>query len=435
MPFFAQYCRRSACSIIRSSRIRCSRAFSTLSVNNINNSNDTSEQSFEASNSYQKHLNSEGTPMNLPDTNPMEILSRVFGSNKHAVLQHRELITCLANGDETGAVEVAAILARTIKKAIASSETPNGSTDKDLPVVDNDAIEATSEKLASFLKNKTSASGDLPPGGLDSSDRMEPWSSPDALRLIVVETLFETEAEDSEEERTANEDLAMEVLDRYLVEEADKWRAQKNQIASVVLHAAKSCGVTPLDLHACENSMLRFRQTGELNPMKHVNLVIRGEIPSALDARNPERSKLLEKEIERDMERLKTQMNAQGNPLNALEEKMALYELRRSKTVMRYSVGIHHDLRKAFDTSKAVRKIMSLHSSSGAQISKEVNTNGSEFFISHAIKMLNEPEEYNSSTKTNSMYFTDELSISLLESPVIPFTFMLKCCLWFDVPK
>lgn len=391
-------------------------------------------------------LNSEEVPLKRPHpTNPMEVLSRIFSVNKRAVMQHHELISCLACGDEDASAEVAAILARTVKKELSArsvSRNVNSSTNGDLPTVGKDTLEEVTEKLASELRgNDQSGSDDASVGEMSNAKQPELWTSPDALRLVVIETLFETEEDAVEKGELLrsvvgsppkSKDLAMEILDRYLSEEGDKWRAQKHQIASVVLHAAKSCGITPLDLHACETTMLHFRSRDELNPMKHVNLVIRGEVPSTLDSRNPERTELLEKEIERELESLKVQMSAQGYPLSPLEEKMALYELRRSKTVMRYSVGIHHDLQKAFDTSKTVKKIISFDSSSG--VDKGMNTkNGSEFFVSHAIQMLNEPDEYNSFRKANSMRFKDDHDISLLETPVIPFTFMLKCCLWFDV--
>lgn len=415
----------------------------------------------------EKHLSEPIPPVKC--ANPMEILHQIFHRNKQAVLQHRELLICLAEGDVDGAGATAAALTRTIKKSLLETVKPADSMAESsaLPEClfrrpDDDALRVTTDKIAdTLMKNNSNPIHDENLEKCKNSAPDEdsvhaipaaaaPWNVVSSLRAVVLETLFETvDPEDPMDSSMAHSrgwgaghssptstgyvSRAEEILNQYLSEEGEKWKEQKHLIASILLDLVKSMELTPLDLHACEETepvgeLNRIKKEAPLNPLKHANLVVRGELPDfGVNGNRNESAMVIETECQKELEELKKKIVSNGAaPMTPVEEEMALYELRRCKTVIRYSVGIHRDLQRAFNKSKNVSRFIEQNHKNSCQ----PLPTGAEYFVSQAIHLLNSDahKEILHRIKGNKT----ESSISI-ETPVIPFTFMLKCCLWFEV--
>lgn len=397
--------------------------------------------------------------------NPMEVLHGVFQNSPKALHQHRELMICLAEGDVDGAKFTAAALARTINQFILPPSEKSIPKEKGLDEREKAIFEKSSEEMLRVGIEKIESS--IPGSTLNSlnDETLEkvknvsyseaqmrataPWNSTTSLRAVVLETLFETADTEVEVPSSSTpmnawgavsspltiasgKTQAEGILNQYLSEEEQRWKNQKHLIVSVVLELAKSVGLTPLDLHACEKSAPRGdsvlpKKEDSFNPLAHANFVIRGEIPDWKDSQISEKVGQFDKECQKELETIKERILADGGePIKPEEEEMALYELRRTKTVIRYTVGIHRDLQTAFNTSKNVKQFLHLRYAN----SIEPIPSGAEYFASQAIRLLNS-DSYKEILHKISVD-TLEPSISV-ETPVIPFTFMLKCCLWFEL--
>lgn len=422
---------------------------------------------------------SSGLFSSAKNENPMELLHKIFQSNKQAVVQHRELLICLAEGDIDGAGATAAALARSVKQSLTSASKSPPPQQEESPLADTpfrkpdaEILGVTTDKIAETLikwksnamnggsvdmmqrsSTATTASTTSSSTSKSHGDSMQasvaPWNTVASLRAVVLETLFETVdtgdsvgsscaqgrlPKESHSPLIYKEDRAQaeKVLNQYLSEEGEKWKMQKHLIVSILLDLAKSMGLTPLDLHACEETgtsafSSATKKETSLNPLKHTNLVVRGEMPDWIDIGVNGKEALVERECQKELNALKEQILLSGGiPMKPAEEEMALYELRRTKTVLRYSVGIHRDLQHAFNKSENVKQfIQRTHRKTADPL-----PSGAQYFVSQAIQLLNSDSHKKFIHRTNTKQMGSSISI---ETPVIPFTFMLKCCLWFEL--
>ncbi|KPA80058.1 putative mitochondrial hypothetical protein [Leptomonas pyrrhocoris] len=292
------------------------------------------------------------------------------------------------------------------------------------------------------------------------------WRDPRCLCVTVLESAFETDVPDGEAQGSlsaagnraaVHEAEQMRILETYLEKEGTRWKAQKAAIAKIVLEVARALKIAPEDLQATEgvtstssmthnveererrNSSNTGSSSGRrLNVLRHSNLVVRGEIPpaAATSATAP-----AEKDgVEAQLAALTERMKDLGTPLTREEVRMARYELQMSQSKMRYVVGIHTELQHALDHSESVRqalrkRVADMGPKSAGAASPPFLATGSQLFMEELIRALNEGVEAFSTKATEQkmpLSVEDVRAREVAESPVLPFTFMLKCCLWFD---
>lgn len=396
-------------------------------------------------------------------SNPMETLSYVFHVHPSALRLHRELTISLAKGDAQEAADLASALAETVTRVIVaekqkqqaakestSEETAPAPSSKDeLPEVTPEdlasALGKVQEKVEENAVRDLFASGTQPSpspsarsaagatvdgAGAPRSEKF--WELPEHLCITLVDTGFQLTVSEDADLLTAEGVKAMEeekehmqVMETYLEKEKEKWKAQRNAVLAVALAVAKRLGITPQDLHAAEASTDRPRRTesARFSPFQHCNLIIRGEAPS-LTGQSDEAVKAA---VEGELEQLKTLMARNNNPLTPLDERLAYYELLMSRTRMRYVVGLHKDLQLALDNSE---KLNALRSERG------VTGDGSSFFVGEVIRELNQTEkDVEEAVKSGEIHSVERVEqAAVISRPLLPYTFVLNCCLWFDVP-
>ncbi|KEG09659.1 hypothetical protein DQ04_04851010 [Trypanosoma grayi] len=394
---------------------------------------------------------------------PMATLTGVFRSHPSALRLHRELTICIANGDAEGAADVASVLAQTVRRVVQQSKEDADTTGKNttpdlsigassstsgeyVPEVGPDDIELSVEQTRRSMLAKNgdkAAEAFIEDCGRSAcgaeiespvSVELPFWKQPSALRVTLLETAFEmtlpngdhvenplnslsAQAEQHEKER-------MSLLDEYLTREKARWEAQKKGIGRVLLSTAQRLGITPEDLHSAlhEGGNTRaVNHDGRLHVLKHCNLIVRGEAPEMME--------LLEKGANGDVgavaaeefEVLVRRMESSGAPLSPSEKEMALFELVMTKSKMRYVVGLHRELQLALDGSEPLRKLASQN---------VVSSSGSEVFVQKAIEALNKVAPNGTETRAEEVELIEAVS-----TPVLPFTFMLKMCFWFDTTR
>ncbi|TPP42290.1 hypothetical protein CGC20_29160 [Leishmania donovani] len=399
---------------------------------------------------------------------PMELLTRVFQRHPPALRLHRELTIALADGDSARAADLASVLATTVQRVVAAEEAdssdaatpPEGpaSTEhfsqSDIPVAGLEDVEEAVEKTRQALLHEATvqvSSGvarDTGGGAVSSApaaaERSLPfWRDPERLCVTVLESTFETEVLGGESQDTLtpagnraaeHEAEQVRILDAYLDKEDARWKAQKAAIAKIVLDVTRSLGLTPEDLQAFEGISASAgagaaAAVGErkLNVLRHSNLVIRGEMPSA--PLSNAASERVSEGVEAELRALEERMSSLGQPLTPSEVRMARYELQMSKSKMRYVVGVHKELQLALDHSAALRA--SLREKSTAEVTFST---GAEVFMAEVIRALNEGADAYSANVTAAgaqLTVSNVKAREAVESPVLPFTFMLKCSLWF----
>ncbi|CCW67009.1 unnamed protein product [Phytomonas sp. Hart1] len=407
-------------------------------------------------------------------SNPMQFLTRVFQTHPTALCLHRQLTIALANGDAEGAADLASILAQTIRR-VHHDEKPNLSP---VPSMESGRQAGTSFEQAEALPPPSpddlneamgAAEGELKrqfllhdlqqsqrhPTGLDPNIRSSSrprqlfWRSPNSLCITTIESIYEAAApKDGEDsplttagDRTiVKEGQEMAILDQYLTKNASQLAAQKEALTKTVLEVAQALGLTPEDLHAAEGASLDDRltqtysprqahDTSSLNALRHCNLVIRAEAPDMeIEKDNSE----FYAKVSEEVSILKKRICESGAPFSDIEEKMATYELMMVHTTMRYVVGIHRDMQVALDHSAEVEKCMQ---KSGADTKK-----GSSFFIQKVMQALHiAPDQFTNleGDVTGAAQPSVEQfeRTKVIQRPVIPYTYMLKCCLWFNIPS
>ncbi|RNF05147.1 hypothetical protein TraAM80_04707 [Trypanosoma rangeli] len=397
---------------------------------------------------------------------PMTTLTDVFKAHPSALRLHRELTICLSNGEAKRAADLASVLAETVKRVckqmregteektegtplstpVGPSETTAANDVKEyaLPVGPED-IEFSTEATRRYVLDKHSddsaeafikaerehpRSGD---SGIPVCGNPPFWKQPSALRVTLLETSFEmtlTDGEDAENplcprstEVEEHEKNRMALLDEYLTREKKRWELQKGAIGRAVLTTAQTLGLTPEHLHSAlgEKSGTTHiaGQDGRFSVLKHCNLIIRGEAPE-VELMAKEAAGRVRAAAEEELEVLASRMERRGLPLTPQERELALFELVLTKSKMRYVVGLHRELQVALDACEALRR----------EASQQRIFSGSEFFTQKVVEKLNKVAPDDSETSAEDV----EL-IEILSAPVLPFTFMLKMCLWFDVPR
>lgn len=396
-------------------------------------------------------------PAPAQQRNPMELLHGVFQAHPSALRLHRELMISLAAGNAEEAADIASALAQTVKRVTAEPQERGANTEpvsaagildegvapSEVPPASADDLdEAVAAAKRAVLHGKAGGDGLSDPAASTGTDKApraadEFWRSPSELCVTLLESAFETEAPDDGAEAgalteagdraLAHEQQQMAVLDDYLTREADRWKQQKNAIAKAILDVARGVGLTPIDLHAAEGG---GGADGRLNALRHANVVVRGEVPPSAAAGSPGSG---DDAVEEGLAALKKRMVAlHGRHLSREEEVMARYELLLAGSKMRYVVGLHRELQLAVDESEAVRRAQT-----AAATRAQPLVSGSQFFIQRVMEELHRLPE-----TVDADYHAGTLSASVarvqlaesLSQPVLPFTFMLRCCLWFAVP-
>ncbi|RNF03639.1 uncharacterized protein Tco025E_08181 [Trypanosoma conorhini] len=393
---------------------------------------------------------------------PMATLTAVFRTHPSALRLHRELTICLAQGESERAADLASVLAETVKRVCnqmeqgtveraksasfstrtdsSEAEGGDGATEYVPPMGPGDiefSMEATRRRVlgtnaaAAFIKGE---SEDPPSGdaGASACDKPPFWRQPSALRVTLLEASFEmtlAEGDDAENPLSPrgtgveeHEKEKMALLDEYLTREKKRWELQKGAIGRAVLMTAQQLGITPEDLHIAleeKNGTKHFsNRDGCLRVLKHCNLIIRGEAPE-VELMAEEADGGVRAAAEEELEVLVSRMQALGSPLTPEEREMARFELILTKSKMRYVVGLHRELQMALDASEALRR----------EASQQQVFSGSGFFTQKVVERLNKVAPDGSETGAEDVELIETLS-----APVLPFTFMLKMCLWFDVP-
>ncbi|CAJ1036012.1 hypothetical protein, conserved [Leishmania lindenbergi] len=409
-----------------------------------------------------------GKANNQPLQHPMELLSSVFQHHPSALRLHRELTIALADGDSARAADLASVLASTVQRVVAAQEagpsdvaaSPKGSENakhvyqSDIPRAGLEDIEEAVEKTRQSLLHQatvlkgTSVVSDavadaVPPGPTSAERPLSFWRDPEQLCVTVLESTFETEVLGGESQDTLtpagnraaeHEAEQVRILDAYLEKEAARWKAQKAAIAKIVLDVARALRLTPEDLQSFEGTFASASesaaaQAGErkLNVLRHSNLVIRGEMPSSASPTSS--SETLTVGVAAELRALEERMSSLGQPLTPSELCMARYEIQMRKSKMRYVVGVHKELQLALDHSAALQRLLTQKRTPEVTFST-----GMEVFMAEVIRALNEGADAYSASVTaagTQLTVNDINAREAVETPVLPFTFMLKCSLWF----
>lgn len=375
----------------------------------------------------------------------------VFQSHPSALGLHRALMTALAAGNAEEAADTASALAKTVKRVLArhkekrTSDGGDADTEEEAaqlpPISQEDVAGVVDATQRAVLRGHTSDCGPsvaAVPSEAREGDRSF-WLSPESLCVTLLESAFETElpedgaAESADLTEAGNralvhEERQLSYLDECLGREQERWKAQKNAIAKTVLDVARSLGLTPIDLHAAERESHPGTQ-GKLNALHHVNVVVRGEVPSFGDAASADSA--LSQKLEEEVTVLKERMASRyGKVLTREEEAMARYELMLANTTMRYVVGLHREVQLALEQSTAVTRA---REAAAKEPGGDVSATNVAFFLQKVMEALHrQPSPGREAGQTGG---TSEVAEGLLTKPVLPFTFMLKCCLWFAVPE
>ncbi|KAG5465447.1 hypothetical protein CUR178_00150 [Leishmania enriettii] len=410
---------------------------------------------------------SDGVANRRPSWHPMEVLSSVFQRHPSALRLHRELTIALADGDAARAGDLASVLATAVQRVVAAQEAESSGvagsfkgpesakqiSQGDIPVAGVEDVEEAMEKTRQALLHETTLQisdvgmdacvGALSPATAVAGRCLPFWRDPDRLCVTVLESTFETEVPDGESQDTLTpagnraaerEAEQVRILDAYLEKEGARWKAQKAAIAKIVLDVTSSLGLTPEDLQSAEGIVASAgagvaAAVGDrkLNVLRHSNLVIRGEIPSP-----PSSGSAVEgvgETVAAELRALEERMASLGQPLTPSEVCMARYELQMRKARMRYVVGVHKELQLALDHSPALRSSLM-----GRSTPEVTFSTGTEVFMAEVIRSLNEgADAYTARLTAAGAQLTvgGVKAREAAESPVLPFTFMLKCSLWF----
>ncbi|CUG89072.1 GPI-anchored surface protein, putative [Bodo saltans] len=353
---------------------------------------------------------------------PLILLDQVFRSDASARSLHKELLRAIASGNSEESSEIAAALASIVKRRSAPSDTPPTPSatpvsiplqQPELPPVTESSIGFALDKVADVVasQNATNQASKQPP---TSSIELSaaPWNSSKHLTVTILETSFEV----SEEDEGAMEEHER-ILDQYLRDESERWKAQKHAIAHAVLEAARRCGVTPLTLQDSDESssssplptLATPPSTGTMNVLKHCNVVVRGEVPEVTSSTSGDVMDACREELAA-LEKRYTERGAA--PMSTHEKQIALMELVMSRTTVRYSVGLKKDLSSSLDRSVTVGKDASSLATA-------------ERFHQNVIEALN-------SLGIEDRAGEERAARQLLSQPVLPYSFMIKLCLWYD---
>lgn len=341
----------------------------------------------------------------------MKFLDSYMKNHKHALSLHRTLMLALAQGNAEEASEVAGALASAIRRHRQSLEDPqaphSGSTSQptaDLPPFNIDAVEPAMQRtIEGVVPSSSSSNSDTVRSSRDNGEDLKaPWNSSANLTITLLESSYETTAPDEEgdgEGQQHKEERDLALLDEYLLKEAARWKAQKHAVAKAVLEAARRVGITPLQLHAGEGAA-SSSSSSSLNPLRHCNVIIRGEVP---DPDGPD--------IDTELQELEVHLQTK---LDDKARDIARMELLLSRRYVRYVVGLHRTLSTAIDAAAPEA------SSTGTD--GDASLPPTKALTDEIMRVLNQVPSG-----------AEDVVHTTIAVPVIPFTFMLKLCLWYEV--
>lgn len=290
-----------------------------------------------------------------------------------AVRMHKELLLSLAKGDAETSSDVAALLAKRIKNAALSGLQEPPATPPSEPIpYSMESLDGATQTLSRVIE-----------GGLDKPAAAISQNSPitKELTVTIIDSNFELAA--AGEDDTVAEERDMKVLSQYLEADTAAWKAQKRAIARTLLEAARSSGISVEELlqsDVANGSAIPSR----FIPYRECNVVVRCEVPPA---------NVDEGAIEAQLAPLRSQPG-----WSAIAEDIARKEIELGHTSMRYKVGLHFSLESALGEDKC------------------------RHFVTSTMQALNSPSE------SGDVFST-------LTVPTMPFTYMLRLCLWVQDPQ
>lgn len=325
-----------------------------------------------------------GPPGGLPPNHPMAKFNTLLTTNKGAAVLYKELLTSITSGDVDGSREVAALLAQHALKMNEGKVTPPAPAADDAaaptpsrPASLEDAIPFSDDSIL-HAAEKLRAAGHDDEGGVGQVSA--PQADSDALRIIIIDSNFEMEEDDDVEGKIS--DTQMAVLDEYLRTDEASWKTQKRAISAKVLEAAKEVGISPAILVASPDIAKKAGESTTMSPFKECNVVVRCEVPTKLADGGADAAITA---------RLKEMREAGGSEWTDEADAIARREMELSTMSVRYKVGIHNSLESALGHDLCAK------------------------FVEGAMKRLNDSED------------------SILSQPTMPFTFLMRTCLWFDL--
>lgn len=323
-------------------------------------------------------------PPTLPPSHPMAKFNTLLTSNQGAAALYRELLTCITSGDAEASKEIAALLAQHAQKLnertaalVEGAEVPVPPSSR--PPNLEDAVPFSDDSILHAAEKLQSSEG----GPVFDSIVDPLMEQSDALRIIIIDSNFELEEDDNEDGKASTDQLA--VLDEYLRTDDGRWKEQKRAVSQRVLEAAREAGVTPALLVASPSSNAgRGRTDGSMSPFKECNVVVRCEVPPKTS--DAEAAAAIESKL-RDLRE-----SADGE-WSGEADALARREMELSLESVRYKVGVHYSLEHALGREMCAA------------------------FVEKAMAKLNESND------------------DVLSRPVMPFTFLLRTCLWFDLDE
>jgi hypothetical protein len=334
-----------------------------------------------------------------PAVSPDEIhpFQKVLQEHRNARVLNSLLVKAISSGNCAGASTYAAELAQLVKEEITKHRGTEEPKQSEIPPPSIEDMDAALSKIAENLEKGRPVGS--PSHGDPGAEFNDPpfWKDQNSLNITILETQFEVEDGDS----------GTQLLDKYLAEESALWKQQKAAIAKVVLDVAKECGLTPLSIHGEDDRPT----TPKLNPLKHCNVVVRGELPYGVEASSWKSSEETEADIlqeaQQQLSKLEEHLQQKGAaPLTSTEKQLVICEYVMAKSQIKYIVGLHRSLSGAIDGNRSAHL--------GVCSSKE--------FVSKTIERLNQPQ---ATALGNDLVHT-------VSKPVLPFSFILKLCLWYS---
>jgi hypothetical protein len=326
-----------------------------------------------------------GPPPGLPPNHPMARFNALLTTNKGAAVLYKELLTSITSGDVDGSKEVAALLAQHAQKmnASATEASAPGPTDDAPPSAEPSRLASLDDAIPFSDESILHAAEKLRGVGQGEESPLVAQADASALRIIIIDSNFEMDEDEEVEGKAA--DTQMAVLDEYLRTDDAKWKTQKRAVSAMVLEAAKAAGVTPAMLIASPPSSNKSPgESTSMSPFKECNVVVRCEVPANIEGSDA--AVAINK-------RLKEMREAGGAEWTDEADAIARREMELSTMVVRYKVGIHHSLEHALGHDMCAK------------------------FVEGAMQRLNNSDD------------------AVLSQPTMPFTFLMRTCLWFDLEE
>lgn len=330
----------------------------------------------------------------------MHRMHSTMQKDPQALRLHRELLLCLARGDTEGSSDVAALLAKRIGAAATDAEAAphhaqKAEADASAAAASGERIPYSPDALADVTDKLSSTLAASVEGAEADAAAQSPLSVAAApLTVTIIDSNFELEAADEpaggEGGAAVADDAAMKVLSQYLESDDGAWRAQKQAVAKAVLDAARTSGITP-DALLQSDVATGAGIAAVFSPFTECNVVVRCEVPppSGADSLAAVEEQLAE---------------MRGLPeWDAVSEAIAKRELEMGLVSMRYKVGLHYSIEAALGPKRCAA------------------------FVSTAMRLLNNPAPSVAGGPEADFY-------RHLAIPAMPYTYMVRLCLWMEDP-